>query len=81
MYFTLDENPVSFEYWYYSVLFSFFWLVGIMIPWIYLTGDDIYPFLSRSKPICLKITILGTIALLNVFGCYLGDFLTNFNKN
>ena len=64
----------------YPIIFSFCWLTFIIMPWYYITGDSVYPFLQKDVPLYFKISIMSNIMLINLISGYIGFLICNINS-
>ena len=50
------------------------------MPWYYITGDSVYPFLQKDVPLYFKISIMSNIMLINLISGYIGFLICNINS-
>ncbi len=70
-------NPFSICSIYLSIIFSLGWLLFIILPWYYFTGDSVYTFLDKNIEIYIKMNCFLIMLFINIFTGILGSFISN----
>ena len=79
MVFDLYRYPYTIANIIYPITFSIMWLTLVILPWYYITGDPVYPFLHKDVPLYFKLSIISNILLINLISGYIGYFISNYN--
>tara|TARA_Y100000739_G_scaffold225899_1_gene232522 strand:- start:57 stop:632 length:576 start_codon:yes stop_codon:yes gene_type:complete len=70
-------NPFPISSIYLPISFSLGWLLFIILPWYYYTGDSVYSFLDKDIPLFIKINLFIIMLFINIFTGILGSLISN----
>ena len=74
----INENIFNTNTLMYSFLWIYSWVIFILIPWVYITNDVVYPIFSHKNPLYKKILLIIimklSIFISNIIGFYIFTF-------